>query len=280
MLDREEYIEQTHFFRVYRERIEENTPAQEILAMVRDEILTTTKLPMAIDFLAGEMSLRGRVSEAMKRLAHYFSPFQAYIMSKAEEEGAKFDIRIALSILEQLSQYMAETPRSQGLFMYQFECLARNRLGYDEGMEAVSRDPFYSDEWKEWIRRIRPQLGMTDFAEMLYMRSQHRVDEVRRQRGEPDFTPSYPILFESQEGRIAKANIGKDPLYMFAALQRQLGYPRVPRPKPSRSTPLFDPQVEQRFQRIEARVGLLEQEGKGGIDLSQLAPKDLFRDDT
>ncbi len=133
MLDREEYIEQTHFFRVYRERIEENTPAQEILAMVRDEILTTTKLPMAIDFLAGEMSLRGRVSEAMKRLAHYFSPFQAYIMSKAEEEGAKFDIRIALSILEQLSQYMAETPRSQGLFMYQFECLARNRLGTMRG---------------------------------------------------------------------------------------------------------------------------------------------------
>lgn len=279
MLDREEYIEQTHFFRVYRERIEENIPAQEILAVVRDEILTTTKLPMAIDFLAGELSLRGRVSEGMKRLAHYFTPFQTFIMSKAEEEGARFDIRIAVSILEQLAEYMSGSPTVQGLFMYQFECLARNRLGYDFGMEAVSRDPFYSPEWKDWILKIRPQLGMTDFAEMLYVRSQHRVLDVRRQQNDPHYTPGYPILFEAHEGRIAKANVGKDPLYMFAALQRQLGYPRVPRPKPSRTSALFEPQVEQRFQRLEARLGLLEQEAKGGIDLQQLAPKDLFRVD-
>ncbi len=277
MLEREEYIEQTHLFRVYRDRIEQNTPAQEILASVRDEILTTTKLPMAIDFLAGELNLRGRVSEGMRQLGHYFSPFQTFIMGKAEEEGARFDIRIALAILEQLAEYMSGQPNAPGLFMYQFECLARNRLGYDFGIEAVAKDPFYSADWKEWIMKIRPQLGMTDFAELLYARSEQRVIEQRRQRSDPAFQPPYPILFEAQEGRIAKANIGKDPLYMFAALQRQLGYPKAPRPALARTSALFDPQVEQRFQRLEARVSLLEQEAKGGLDLSQLAPPDLFR---
>src|SRR5262249_8832173 len=32
ILDREEYIEQAYFFRVFRERLDENVPAQEILA--------------------------------------------------------------------------------------------------------------------------------------------------------------------------------------------------------------------------------------------------------
>lgn len=276
MLDREEYIEQRHFFRVYRERIEQNTPAQEILASVRDEILTTTKLPMAIDFLAGELNLKGRVSDGMRQLGHYFSPFQTFVMTNAEEEGARFDIRIALAILEQLAEYMSETPNAPGLFMYQFECLARNRLGYDIGIEAVAKDSFYDANWKEWILKIRPQLGMTDFAELLYARSQHRVVDMRRQLQDPAYQPHFPILFGAQEGRIAKANIGKDPLYMFAALQRQLGYPRVPQPKPIRTSALFEPQVEQRFQRLEARLGLLEQEAKGGIDLSQLTPRHLF----
>ena len=99
MLDREEYIEQRHFFRVYRERIEQNTPAQEILASVRDEILTTTKLPMAIDFLAGELSLKGRVSDGMQQLGHYFSPFQTFVVEKAEAEIGRFDFDQALLIL-------------------------------------------------------------------------------------------------------------------------------------------------------------------------------------
>ena len=52
-LDREEYIEQTYFFRVYRERLEQNVATQDILLGVHEEILSTTRLPMAIDFLRG-----------------------------------------------------------------------------------------------------------------------------------------------------------------------------------------------------------------------------------
>lgn len=269
LLDREEYIEQAYFFRVYRERIEENVAAQEVLSGIGEEILATTKLPMAIDFLRAELLQTGRVSEGMRRLSHYFTAFQSFVINKAEQEESRFDTRIALRILEQEAEYRSGEATPQGLFVYQFECLARNRLGYDAGLKAVANDPMYHEDWRTWILRLSGLLGTTDFATLLYRRSQHRVDEHRRRTQNPEYTPSYPVLFDVQEGRIAKANIGKDPLYMFAALQRQLGYPRVPRPLPPRTTPLFEPAVEMRFQRLEARLHLLESEHKGNIDLTQ-----------
>ncbi len=268
-IDREEYIEQAHFFRNYRERIEENVSAQEVLAGIGEEILATTKLPMAIDFLRAELLQHGRVSDGMSHLSHYFTPFQAFVMGKAEQEDARFDMRVALRVLEQEAEYRAEEAAPQGLFVYQFECLARNRLGYDAGLKAVAGDPMFNDDWRLWIVRLPGLLGTSDFATLLYRRSEHRIEEHRRRTRDPGYSASYPVLFGVPEGRIAKANIGKDPLYMFAALQRQLGYPRVPRPAPPRTTPLFEPAVETRFQRLEARLRLLEAEQKGGIDLSQ-----------
>ncbi len=275
-LDREEYIEQAYFFRVYRERLLENVPAQEILTHIREEILATTKLPMAIDFLAGELQLNGKVGVGMNRLPHYFTPFQAFVISRAESDESKFDLRLALQILEREAEFRAEKFHSQGLFMFQFECLARNRLGYDQGMAAVAADPYFDANWKDWILKIRMQLGTVDFADLIYMRSQHRVDEIRRRTNNPAYEASYPILFGVSEGRIAKANRGKDPVYMFAALQRQLGYPAVPRPRPPRSSPVFDPPVESRFQRLEARVALLEQEAQGSLDLSKFYKPEEF----
>ena len=70
ILDREEYIEQAYFFRVYRERLQENVPSQEILQTIQEEILATTRLPMAIDFLRTEILHSGRISDAMQRLPH------------------------------------------------------------------------------------------------------------------------------------------------------------------------------------------------------------------
>lgn len=272
MLDREEYIEQAYFFRVYRERLESNVPAQEILSAIHEEILATTRLPMAIEFLRGEIVLTGRISDGMKRLGHYFAPFQTYVMSKAEEERSKFDQKIALDVLAKEAEYRATSPTSAGLFIYQFESLARNRLGYDYGMLAMSEDPLYSAEWKEWIRRIRMRLGTTEFTDLIYYRSEQYVLDRRRQSGEPEWQASYPIFFGAQEGRIAKANKGRDPLYMFAALQRQLGYPAVPRANPRATGPLLHPAVEQRLLRMEERIKLLEMENKEGIDLSKFAP--------
>ena len=47
VLDREEYIEQAYFFRAFRERLLDGQPSQEILARVGEELLSTTRLPMA-----------------------------------------------------------------------------------------------------------------------------------------------------------------------------------------------------------------------------------------
>ncbi|MFO1091721.1 MAG: hypothetical protein U0992_00190 [Planctomycetaceae bacterium] len=275
LLDRDEYIEQAYFFRICRERTEENSPAQEVLLGLKDEVLATTRLPLAIDFLLGELSHAGKMGPGMARLAHYFTSFQSFVIQRAEDEESRFDMRVALQVLEHEAEYRAsDAPTPQGLFVYQFECVARNRLGYDAGMQAIAEDPIYSADWRTWILKIRREIGTVDFADLIYLRSQHRVDSVRKRTHNPEYQPSYPILFGSQEGKIAKANRGKDPLYMFAALQRQLGYPRVPRPRPPRTRPLFEPHVEMRFQRLENRLTMLEAEGKGsGVDLSQFYTK-------
>ncbi len=271
LLDREEYVEQGYFFRVFRERIEENTPSQEVLRLVREEILATTKLPLAIDFLCGELEHRGRLSPGMAQLAHYFTPFQTFLVEKAEEDTSKFDLRIALQILEREAEYRANEPRIPALFVFQFECLARNRLGYDHGLKAIANDPMYNPDWRDWIQRIRRQLGTVDFTDLIYGRSEFFLDELRREERNPDLPAPYPLLFGKAEGRIAKASRGKDPLYMFAALQRQLGYPVVPRSQAAKTGPVFEPPVDLRFQRLEMRVMLLEQEQKGNVDLSKLA---------
>jgi hypothetical protein len=273
MLDREEYIEQAYFFRVFRERLDENLPAQEILSTIHEEILSTSKLPLAIEFLKSEVLLHGRISPGMSRLSHYFTPFQAFVMARAEEDHSRFDQRTALEVLQFEAQYRAGTPTPQGLFVYQFESISRNRLGYDRGMEAMSQDPLYEAAWSEWILRARMLLGTVDFADLIHLRSEEYVLERRRQLGDTSFQAAQPPLFGAKEGRIARANRGKDPLYMFAALQRQLGYPEVPRTRP-RHGPEHDlPQLAAKFAQLEKRLQLLESEMKGTLDLSQFFAK-------
>ncbi|SFI99686.1 hypothetical protein [Planctomicrobium piriforme] len=270
LLDREEYVEQAHFFRVLRERLADNSPVQEVLAGLREEILATTRLPMAIDFLLGELQLKGHLGNGMARLGHYFAPFQTFIISSAEDEGARLDFAIALRILEREAHFRASPPVNlAALFIYQFECLARNRLGYDFGMVAISEDPAYPPVWKTWISRVRFELGTAEFADLVYAQSEQYVEDVRRQRRDPDYQPTTTMLFDANAGRIARANIGKDPLYMFAALQRQLGYPVVPRFLSNKTGPVLHPQTEMRLQRMEARMALIEQEQRGGLDITK-----------
>ena len=72
---------------------------------------------------------------------------------------------------------------------------------------------------------------MVDFPDMVYVRSDfYAMQQERRNRPGPD--DDYAILFGEQEGRIAYASRKKDPVYFFAAMQRHLNYPKVPRPKP------------------------------------------------
>ena len=85
-MGREEYIEQAHFFRQLAERLRHNVPAQEVLASVREEVLATAKLPMAIDFLQAELRHEGVFGPAMTQLSHYFTPFQAFVVLEAEND--------------------------------------------------------------------------------------------------------------------------------------------------------------------------------------------------
>lgn len=280
LLDREEYIEQAHFFRVFGERLRDNSPSQEILSTVQEEILSTTKLPMAIDFLRSEILHTGRMSDAMARLEHYFSPFQAFLMRQAEQdEKSQFDQYLALEILHKEAEYRAAPATPQGLFIFQFECLARNRLGYTDGLTAISGDPLYDETWRTWFAILRRELGMTDFAELLFLRSEFLVEDRRRATGDSEFNVAYPLLFGTREGRIAKAHRKKDPLHMFAALQRQLNYPAVPRRLPKGDQPVIPPVLEQRLQRLEQSIKIIQMELKGGVDLSQFFAKpDSFGD--
>ena len=67
MLDPEEYIEQAYLFRALSERIQASEPVQETLRQLKQEILATTKLPMAIDFLLAELNHVGSMASEIGR---------------------------------------------------------------------------------------------------------------------------------------------------------------------------------------------------------------------
>jgi hypothetical protein len=273
-LGREEYVEQAHFFRTLGGQLRRNTPTQDVLASVREEILATTKLPLAIDFLLAELRHVGILAPGMAKLTHYFTPFQCFVTSEAENERGRFDLRTAVEVLCREAEYRAETPTRQGLFLFQFEVLCRHRLGYDGGLAAIAADPAFDPTWQTWILALRRKIGMVDVADLIYVRSEHHRRVVGggaglAAGGNRDGGPPAEPLFGEREGRIALADRRKDPLILFASLHRQLGYPEVP--SPPRSDPQRDllPQLARRLELLEARLRLVEDEQRGGIDLTQ-----------
>jgi hypothetical protein len=264
-LGREEYVEQSHFFESLAQRLRQNVPMQEVLVSVREEVLATTKLPMAIDFLLAELRHAGILGSAMERLEHYFTPFQVFVVQEAEAERRRFDLRVGLELLQREAEYRADAPTRQGLFLYQFEALCRNRLGYDRGLEAIARDPAFDGVWRDWIRTVRRQIGMVDLADLVYVHSEYYRQRAEREAEE---TPGV-ALFGEREGRIALANRRKDPLYLFASLARQLGYPEVPRPEVADPDQVLVPLLARRIEQMEARIKLLEDEQRGGLDLTK-----------
>jgi hypothetical protein len=284
-LGREEYVEQSHFFRALAERLEVNVPAQEVLASVREEVLATTKLPLAIDFLLGELRHEGVLGPALALLPHYFTPFQAFVIRESENERLRFDLRVGLEILRREAKYRSEEPTRQGIFLYQFEALCRHRLGYDRGLEAIAGDPAFDETWRDWILKLRRQIGMVDLADVIYVHSeyywqraeksgpgtQRLADEIDSpERAALSASPDGAVvLFGEREGRIALANRKKDPLFLFSSLHRQLGYPEVPRMKPADQEKTLLPQLARRLEQMESRLKILEEEQRGDLDLTK-----------
>lgn len=266
-MPREEYIEQAWFFHALGERMQDNVATQDVLQTLKNELLSTCKLPIAVEFMAAELRLTGVFSTAMARLQHYFTPFQVFLIREAEDDRSRFDFNIALEILRREAQYRAEQPSPQGGFLYQFETLSRHRLRYDRGLEAMAGDPLYSPDWQDFIRGLRKRIGLVDVADLIYVRSAYYT--VMQRRENPNYEPEMPVLFGDKEGKIALANRRKDPAWLFAALQRHLGYPEVPRLKKPDESKYIIPRLQARIDRLEARVKLLEEEAKGGIDITK-----------
>jgi hypothetical protein len=116
---------------------------------------------------------------------------------------------------------------------------------------------------------VRRNIGVVEFADLLYVASQHYVTQQQRRYASAAEIKG-DILFGEKEGKIALANRKKNPLFLFAALQRQLGYPVVPRPRRKSSHIELVPQLMRRIERLEVRVKLLEDEQRqGSFDLTK-----------
>jgi hypothetical protein len=271
VLEREEYIEQAYFFHTFRERLVDGLPSQDILSRIGEELLSTTRLPLAVSYLHTEIKGSGLMGPAMARIRHYFTPFQTHVINQAEHDTSRFAMEQALLVLEREAKFKAENPSLPALFVYQFEALARNRLGYTQGLAAMADDPIYNEDWHDYILTLRTRLGDVDFADLIYVRSENYVKE--RQRLNPDFIPKFPTLFGEKEGKIARANRGRDPMYLFSALQRQLGYPEVPRPRRPDELEARVLLLEQKIAHLENRLKLAESEIQQDVDLSQVMVK-------
>ncbi len=195
----------------------------------------------------------------MARIGHDFTAFQTHVVQQAELDVSRFPIEQALLFLEREAEYKSEDPTLPGLFVYQFEAISRNRLGYNQGLAAMAEDLLDPDEWRDEIVALRVRLGDVDFADLIFVRSAYDVTDQRRRN--PDFTPKFPILFGEKEGKIARANRGRDPLHPVrgagAAARRSRG-PPAPPPRRGRG-----PNRPARAARPAARVPLQGSRGRG-----------------
>jgi hypothetical protein len=266
-LERVEYVEQAYLYQLLRERTAEEMPMQDLLEQTQYELLTTTNLPIAVEYLLTELKHSGQMSPAMYKMAHYFTPIQSYLVQQAEQETGRFTMGAALQALEAEAKYRVADATPAGLFFFHFEVLCRNRLNYDKGLTALSGDPMFDADWAQWILMLRAQIGLVDLADLLLLAS----DEYKTRlidAGE-SLEGKGPFLFGQKEGRIALGNRLKEPLFLFGAMQRHLGYPPVPRPIPIKEHKDAIPQLMRRVERLESRIKLLEEERRGGIDITK-----------
>lgn len=273
MLPQEEYVEQAFLYKALGDRLSEGEAIQDLLVQIREEILATTKLPMAIDFIQTELNHTGFMSSAMSKLPHYFNPFQTYLVGQAEKDSGRFNLQTALAILEKDAIGKAENRSLPATFFFHFEVLCRNALQYDYGLSAVAGDPVFDENWRKWILDMRRKIGTVTLADLVFVHSEHYAVQQARQ-GLQSFEVADPILFGDKEGKIALANRRKEDLYFFSALQRQLKYPPVPKIKKVETAAELLPRMLRQLERMEVRIKLLEDEQRDqGIDLTKFYQK-------
>ena len=278
ILDREEYVEQAYFFRAFRERLADNLPAQDILSRVHEELLSSTRLPYAVQFLVAELKHSGLMASGFEKLPHYFTPFQGFVVRQGGRGEAALPDGDGSSRARARGRSIAAEKhdpagplrlpvrdhRPQPTRLSRWHGRGRGRSGLRRGVACL------------YQRADRAQVGDIDFADLIYLRSELYVTEQRR--ADSTYEPPVPPLFGEKEGKIAKASRGREPLYLFAALQRQLGYPEVPRYNQRDDGKTRWEKFEAKLRELETRLKLAEGELRGNIDLSQFGKPDLLSD--
>ena len=188
----------------------------------------------------------------MRKLAHYFTSFQTYVVAEGEDERGRFDLHVAFEILRYDAEYRAAGASRPGAFLYQFECLCRNRLRYEKGLDAMALDPIYDEDWRKWLETVRRQIGIVDVADLIYVRSQYYADERIRRYGELDSQRADPVRREGGQDRLGQSPQG--PALPVRRLATPSGLPAVPRPKPVDETLQLVPQLLRRMERLETRT--------------------------
>ena len=181
----------------------------------------------------------------------------------------------AFKVMEAEAKYRVRGASQAGMFFFQFEVLCRNRLTYDRGLTAMSGDPIFDDRWSQWILGLRAQIGLVDFADLVFLVSDDY--RIKLEAAGESIERKGPFLFGEKEGRIAFANRRKDPLFLFSALQRHLGYPAVPKPKPVDDSQDLITQMARRIERLEARIQLMEEERRASLDITKFYEKNKHR---
>ena len=218
-LPREEYVEQAYFFRTLRERMQQSMSTQELLGRHQAGDPRHNAVALALDFMASDLASRAASPRRWPSSPTTSRHFRPTWWPRPKRPRAASISAWGWKSWNARPSFAARGASPQGLFLYQFETLCRNRLGYDRGLEAMAGDNVYDANWREWILSVRHQVGLIDLGDMLYVRSEH----YRKTRAQT--APEKPVLFGEKEGRIALANRHKDPLYLFSALARHLGYP-------------------------------------------------------
>ena len=160
VLDREEYIEQAYFFRTLRERLATNLPAQEVLERVPrgDPLDHPAPLRHPVPGHRAEAHRAARLGvRPPAALLHAVPGVRG--AARPRTRGCDSACEAALLVLEREAAYRADKPTPPGLFVYQFETLSRNRLGYDDGLRCLAGDPLYDQDWRGYLEMVRQQLG-------------------------------------------------------------------------------------------------------------------------
>ena len=117
-----------------------------LLLLVGTSILRADAFDYYINPLLAKVPDTAGVAKEVKRL-----PAETIV----ESGGVIPNNTSALLVVQREAEYKANQPQRPGLFVYQFEAMSRNRLGYDAGLKAMAADPLYDRDWSAFIDDLR-----------------------------------------------------------------------------------------------------------------------------